>query len=114
MCVNPLTWREPGAAAAAANLGSLPLPSGSSSSRSAVTLPPLTVGLTGAACEQAVLDVDIPFFNSDFHDLLSRIYGSYHVFDYGLFYENIRRNAIRRVAAWNDAHSNSAIASRSP
>lgn len=114
MCVNPLTWREPGAAAAAANLGSIPLPRDSGSSRSAVTLPALTIGLTGAACEQGVLDVDIPFFNSAFHDLLSRIYGSYHVFDYGLFYENIRLNAIRRVAAWNDAHSNSAIASRSP
>ena len=49
-----------------------------------------------------MLDVDVAFFNSEFHDPLSRLYGSYHVIDYGLFYENIRRNAILRVDAWAD------------
>jgi hypothetical protein len=104
VCVNPLTWREQGAAPADANLGSLTLPTGSRGGSVAITLPTPTVALTGAVCEQGLLDVDIPFFDSRYHDLLSRIYGSYHVFDYGMFYENIRRNAIRRVAAWNDAH----------
>jgi hypothetical protein len=108
ICVNPLTWREQGMAASSANLGSLSLPTGKRANALATPLPQPTVGLTGAMCHDGVLDVDIPFFNSRYHDLLSRIYGSYHVFDYGLFYENIRRNAIGRVAAWNDEHADAA------
>jgi hypothetical protein len=103
ICVNPLTWREQGMAPSSSNLGSLSLPAGNHASSHARLLPPATLGLTGAVCQQGLLDVDIPFFNSRYHDVLSRIYGSYHVFDYGLFYENIRRNAIDRVAAWSAA-----------
>jgi len=104
VCVNPLTWTEQGAAPASLNLGSLSLPIGKHEVVVATALASPTVGLTGAVCHQGLLDVDIPFFDSRYHNLLSRIYGSYHVFDYGLFYENIRRNAIRRVAAWGGAH----------
>lgn len=105
ICVNPLTWREQGMAPPFANLGSLSLPAGKHASAHAQSLPPPTIGLTGAVCRQGLLDVDIPFFNGRYHDILSRIYGSYHVFDYGLFYENIRRNATARVAAWNAVHA---------
>ncbi len=108
ICVNPLIWREQGAAPSSANLGSLALPTGKLESSPAMPLPRPTAGLTGAVCRQGLLDVDIAFFNSTYHDFLSRIYGSYHVLDYGLFYENIRRNAIDRVAAWSEAHPSSA------
>jgi len=102
LCVNPLNWSEAQAAPASDNLGSLPLPRRSNGPQVAITLPPLVAHLTGAACRDGVLDVDVAFFNSEFHDPLSRLYGSYHVIDYGLFYENIRRNAILRVDAWAD------------
>ena len=38
-----------------------------------------------------------------FSDLLT-LFGSYHIFDYNLFYTNIRVNAQQRVAAWR-AHA---------
>jgi hypothetical protein len=110
LCVNPLNWSETRAAPASNNLGSLPLPRRSNGPQAAITLPAPTLGLTGAVCQSGVLDVDVPFSASQFQDLLSRIYGSYHVIDYGLFYENIRRNAVLRVNAWADAHAANAAA----
>jgi hypothetical protein len=98
ICVNPLTWDEKGTASAASNRGSLPFPEAPYPER-ATTLAPLEQGLTGARCNDMLLDVDIGW-TSPFRDSLSWLYGSYHRNDYGLFYANIRANAIDRVASW--------------
>lgn len=97
--MNPLNWRGSGFAPAVANLGSETLPDAynDSSSNRAVVLPPPALGLTGAQCNQGLLDVDIPIFASGYRSLLRVLYGSFHVLDYGLFYENIRSNAIART-----------------
>jgi hypothetical protein len=47
-----------------------------------------------------LLDVDVAPFKRGYGSLLRIVYGSFHVLDYGLFYENIRRNAAQRTAAW--------------
>lgn len=100
ICVNPLTWRRQGSAPAAANLGSLPFPKPGPESAPG-RLPALTVGLTGAVCDENLLKVDIPrSAPAGFHDVLSLLYGSYHLGDYGVFYAAIRRNAADRVDAW--------------
>ncbi len=101
VCVNPLTWTEKGGADAAANAGSLPFPEKPFPS-AAVTLPALVPTLTGAVCNDALLDVDIPWGSDPhgFRDTLTLLYGSFHRNDYGLFYANIRTNAVDRVARW--------------
>jgi len=99
LCVNPLTWLPGQAAQPEANLGSEPMPKGRDPA--AATLVPLVPTLTGARCNDDLLEVDVSWFHSGFHGLLSVVYGSYHLVDYGLFYENIRRNAAERVAAWH-------------
>ncbi|WP_447764136.1 DUF3089 domain-containing protein [Sphingopyxis panaciterrae] len=98
ICVNPLTWDEKGKADAAANLGSLPFPK-PPYPKQAATLVPLEKGVTGAACNDMLLEVDVAL-SSGFRDKLAWLYGSYHGNDYGLFYANIRANAIDRVASW--------------
>ncbi|WP_447755228.1 DUF3089 domain-containing protein [Sphingopyxis fribergensis] len=102
ICVNPLTWSEKGAANASANEGSLPFPE-APYPKQAATLAPLEKGLTGARCTDMLLDVDVAW-RSPFRDTLSWLYGSYHRNDYGLFYANIRANAIDRVASWKARH----------
>lgn len=102
ICVNPLTWRQEGLASADANAGSLPFPKPPFGQGAKVLT--LIPHLTGANCHQGLLDVDIPqFANSGFRDKLSVIFGSYHLNDYGVFYDSIRRNAQDRVNAWNNA-----------
>jgi hypothetical protein len=104
ICVDPLTWRADGAGPASANEGSLPFPQAPYPTR-ATTLPALVPHLTGAACRDQMLEVDIPWSAPEgFSDPLSRLLGSYHLNDYGLFYGNLRGNAIERVAAWQAAH----------
>jgi hypothetical protein len=99
VCVNPLDWTDGGEAPAAENLGSLPgVPGGSD-------LPAPVLHLTGARCEGALLGVAIPWSNSRGFVNLLTLFGSYHIFDYNLFYTNIRINAGQRVAAWRAAHS---------
>lgn len=58
--------------------------------------------LTGAVCNDQLLDVDIGMWSDrhSFRDTLTLLYGSFHRNDYGLFYANIRANAIERVARW--------------
>jgi hypothetical protein len=108
VCVNPLTWTENGAAPASANLGSLPFPT-APFPKAATTLPALIPHLTGAVCKDKLLDVDVPSKPPGFHDALSRLYGSYHRSDYGLFYAAIRANAVHRVAAF---HAPAPVSSR--
>lgn len=105
LCVNPLTWRRAGGASAAANPGSLPFPT-APFGRSAQTFPALVPALTGATCRDGLLEVRVPWSaGSGFIDKLSLIFGSYHLNDYGLFYEALRRNAAERVAAWRRANA---------
>lgn len=100
ICVNPLTWHQQGAAGAAANSGSLPLPK-APFPIGAAPLPALTSHLTGAECHEELLNVDI---NGDappgYRGRLSLLTGSYHVNDYGIFHAAIRSNAMLRVETW--------------
>ncbi|MFH1476991.1 MAG: DUF3089 domain-containing protein [Verrucomicrobiota bacterium] len=98
--VNPLSWKlHGGAVTASLNPGSLPYydPTGDP--------PSLVPGVTGADASGPVLIIakpgvpgfpgsgaEIPILNADF--------GDYHDYDYVLFYESIRRNAIDRVKAF--------------
>jgi hypothetical protein len=99
VCVNPLDWRVGGEAPAAANLGSLPGAAGAE-------LPAPVPQLTGARCQDALLEVAIPWSKSRGFVNLLTLFGSYHILDYNLFYTNIRINAGQRVAAWRAAHPN--------
>ena len=91
VCVNPLNWEVGTSAAAALNRGALP------AAAAGETLPSLLPELTGARCSAGHLEVDIPLSQrAHFSDMLT-LFGSYHVFDYNLFYANIRLNAKERV-----------------
>jgi hypothetical protein len=58
------------------------------------------IGLTGASCEDGLLGVRVPpAQRRHFADLLT-LTGVYHDFDYGLFYMNIRANAIDRARSY--------------
>lgn len=104
LCINPLTWRRAGAAPATANAGSLPFPV-APFGRVAQQLPALVPHLTGAVCRDGLLTVHVPWSApSGFIDKLSLAFGSYHLNDYGIFYDALRRNAVDRVAAWQ-AHA---------
>jgi hypothetical protein len=84
-----------GVAAAALNLGALP------GVRAGDDLVPPVPQLTGARCEGGALQVSIPLGKRrGFSDLLT-FFGSYHIFDYNLFYANIRANARARVHAYD-------------
>ena len=94
VCVNPLDWRRDGVAVAALNAGALPNPGANSA-----LLPPVAQ-LTGAACRNGALEVDLPSGQrKGFRDPLT-FGGDYHDFDYNLFYMNLRTNAVTRVAAF--------------
>lgn len=102
ICVNPLDWSRRGAAPAGANAGSLPFPTAPFGT-TAKPLPALVRNLTGAQCRDSLLEVDVPWSApSGFTDKLSIIFGSYHLNDYGFFYDALRRNAIDRVAGWRE------------
>lgn len=104
VCVNPLTWRREGAAPASANAGSLPFPA-PRYGRASKPLLALVPHLTGAVCRDGLLDVDVPWSApSGFNDRLTILYGSFHLNDYGVFYDALRRNAVERVEAWREAH----------
>lgn len=92
ICVNPLDWRIDGAADAGANLGAR------SRSR-AVSRPVMKVGYAAARCAGGELVVDLPNGRADF---LPRpgTPTSLHIYDYGLFYENLRVNAAARIEAF--------------
>jgi len=98
VCVNPLDWRIDSAAAATANLGSI-----YSEGRNDPLAAPV-VGQVSAHCENGMLVVDIAQAQrKNFRDVLT-LFGSYHDFDYRLFYMNIRANAIARSGAWQAVH----------
>ena len=90
LCVNPLTGTRDGAAPASANLGTL-VPNGDLSEAT------LAVGQVGARCEKGflLLDGEVPPMGP--YVLPGN---NYHVYDYALFWANIRADAERRLAAW--------------
>jgi len=94
-CVNPLTWTRHSAVPAKENRGALP------ANREGTLVAPLVPHLTGAVCRGERLEVHVPRArrNEGFTDLLSQL-GSYHVFDYNLFYANIRANVADRIEAF--------------
>lgn len=97
VCVNPLTWTADGDAPLSANLGALP------GVGLAAPLPALVPALAGATCEDGRLVAKLPLTRHEgFEDALTLL-GGYHVYDYNLFYMNIRRNAAARVAAYLSA-----------
>jgi hypothetical protein len=61
--------------------------------------------LTGARCDGGLLRVSIPWSERGGFTNLLTVLGSYHVFDYNLFYLNIRANAVERTAAYRAAAS---------
>ena len=92
MCVNPLDWRIDGSAGAEANLGSLSRPAGTAKAV-------IKKGYAAARCVGGELVVDLPKDRTDF-PLRLGTGASLHLFDYGLFYENLRANAAARVDAF--------------
>jgi len=98
--VNPLSWKLYGPEISRKkNRGSLPQP------ESDKELPKLVPKLTGADASGSVLIItkpqikgfpglgpDMPFLNPDL--------GDYHIYDYQLFYEDIRKNVVERVKAF--------------
>jgi hypothetical protein len=95
VCVNPLNWQRDASAPGSANLGALP------SVWPGRPLPKPLPRLTGATCQDGLLVVPLSAFAAGgrFNDFLT-LFGSYHDFDYHLFYMNIRQNAADRVAAY--------------
>lgn len=91
-CINPLNWIADGAAEASENLGSLPF------TGSGEDFPAARTGLTGAKCENGMLIVSPPEDAEGFTYGVRA--GDYHIYDYNLFYTNIRANLEDRVAAF--------------
>jgi hypothetical protein len=95
LCVNPLTFdrRRPAAPASAA-LGAVPGAPGFGA------LQPLQRGAVAARCEQGMLVVE-PAASLSLDPLPG---GSMHYHDVGLFYADIRANAVLRARAFAKAH----------
>ncbi len=91
-CVNPLNWLVGSAAAASENLGSLPFVG------SDEAFPAPRPALTGAACDDGVLLITIDENEAGF--TMGVRSGDYHIYDYNLFYMNMRANLDTRVAAY--------------
>jgi hypothetical protein len=110
--VNPLSWElNGGEVPASNNPGSLPFhdPAGAP--------PPLVPGVTGADASGRVLIVEkpavpgfpgagpeMPILNADF--------GDYHHYDYVLFYESIRKNAIDRATQFGAGSNEVTVSTR--
>jgi hypothetical protein len=95
LCVNPVTGTQGGAAPVSANLGSLKPEDGYTSA----TLVP---HLVPARCDMAGLLLIGP--PPEGFGLAVLPGNNYHVFDYALFWSNIRADAARRLAAFGKHH----------
>ncbi len=93
LCVNPLTGTQDGTAPPAANPGTL-VPS--ADLRSATLLP----GSVGARCAKGLLLLDGTIPPLGPYVLPGN---NYHVYDYALFWDAIRADALRRQQAWQAA-----------
>lgn len=93
ICVNPLTWRIDGALAdRAANLGAVNLDAGDAPEP----------GVADAQCRDGRLYVSE--IHSDNYSLMPLGRDNYHIYDYALFYMNIRENVQARVDAFLALH----------
>lgn len=90
LCVNPLTGTRDGKAPPQANLGTL-VPNGD------LTDATLAIGQVGARCENGFLIVDGQIPPMGPYVLPGN---NYHVYDYALFWANLRQDARRRLVAW--------------
>jgi hypothetical protein len=90
LCVNPLTGTRDGNAPPSANLGTL-VPNGDLSEAA------MAIGQVGARCDNGFLIIDGQIPPMGPYVLPGN---NYHVYDYALFWANIRADADRRLAAW--------------
>lgn len=90
LCVNPISGKADGTAPPAGNPGTL-VPSGDFASATIVK------GAVGAHCDNGLLIVDGEVPPLGPYVLPGN---NYHVYDYALFWGAIRRDAERRLAAW--------------
>ena len=91
-CMNPLSWKLDDSAPAADNLGGLAFV------LDGAPLKAPRKQLTGAVCTDGVLIVEPP---TDDPGLTFGVLGdSYHIYDYNLFYMNIRQNLAARIGAY--------------
>jgi hypothetical protein len=90
LCVNPISGTQNGTTRAQDNPGTL-LPSADLSSG---TLQP---GMIGAHCDKGLLILDGTAALGSY--VLPG--NNYHVYDYALFWGAVRRDAVRRLAAWH-------------
>jgi len=99
LCVNPLTWHADGERADfAENLGAVSFDGPQRIER----------GVADARCNEGrllVSEIRSEHFNSEFLGP-----GNYHIYDYGLFFSNIRRNVGERVAAYLSTHTQAGAA----
>ncbi len=89
-CMNPLSWQLDGSAPAEADRGSIPF--GQPGAPIAAPMP----HATGANCVDGVLEVTPP---GDAGFNFGTFGGLYHLYDYNLFYLNLRDNLAARTAA---------------
>jgi hypothetical protein len=109
ICVNPLSWRHDGLRVPAAdNTGSLQWPFKLfPRSREEPTKPPLEKHVADARCDNGrllVTEIHSERFNQ-------RPMGpdNYHIYDYGLFWDSLRRNAATRIDAFFHTRSADAV-----
>lgn len=99
---NPLSWKLHGITVSKEkNLGSLP------ASETNEKLPELVPRVTGADTTGPVLIITKPQIDGfsgskQAPSFLNANFGDYHIYDYSLFYENIRKNVVDRVNAFKD------------
>ena len=92
LSINPLNWKTDGTAAdRSLNLGAV-------MSTGAAPIPALCGARLGARGELVVTDVT-PAEYPAVIDIFPE--GSYHIYDYMFFFENLRENVAKRVSAWS-------------
>jgi hypothetical protein len=90
VCVNPLSWKQDtNFVDQQHNLGSITR-----------GFAPIIPGAVGAACRDGVLWVSDPPAKAHYFTFA----GSYHIFDYSMFYMNLRANVAQRVKAYLAKH----------
>jgi hypothetical protein len=93
VCVNPLNWIDNATAPATENLGAIYF------GGRGQPVPAPVAGAASASCDDGLLRVQIrEDQRRHFSDPLT-LFGSYHDFDYGLWYMNIRQNLEVRIRA---------------
>ena len=93
VCVNPLTWKTDGEyAASELNIGGVVFP------EEGDERPAPDVGIVCAECIDGALVISKP--EGDGYSNMSMGRDNYHIYDYTLFYMNVRKNVAERVAAY--------------